>query len=102
MVYVVVLAGVLVAAVVLYAIFVPKEDSILEPKEEDISGAFVPTQPDPDPVKDEVAEVQSYNFETTADLAAETAVITPEPTPFPEEKVKVVKKKATSKKTKSE
>jgi len=101
MVYVVVLAGALVAAVVLYAIFVPKEDSILEPKEE-TPGGFVPTQPDPEPAKDEVAEVQSYNFETTADLAAETAVVTPEPTPFPEEKVKVVKKKTTSKKTKSE
>ena len=101
MVYVVVLAGVLVAAVVLYSIFVPKEDSILEPQEETPS-AFVPTQPDPEPVKDEVAEVQSYNFETTADLAAETAVFTPEPTPLPSEKVKAVKKKATSKKTKSE
>lgn len=101
MVYVVVLAGVLVAAVVLYAIFVPKEESVLEPKE-DTPGAFVPTQPDPEPVKDEVAEVQSYNFETTADLAAETAVITPDPTPIAVEKVKVVKKKATSKKTKSE
>lgn len=99
MVYVVVLAGFLVAAVVLYSIFIPKEDSILEPKE-DTPGAFVPTQPDPTPVKDDVAEVQSYNFETTADLAAETAVVTPEPTPVTVEKVKVVKKKATPKKTK--
>ncbi len=99
MVYVVVLAGVLVAAVVLYSIFVPKENSVIEPKEE-LPGGFVPMQPDPEPAKDEVAEVQSYNFETTADLAAETAVVTPEPTPFPEEKVKVVKKKTTSKKTK--
>lgn len=99
MVYVVVLAGALVAAVVLYSIFVPKKDSILEPKE-DTPGAFVPTQPDPISPKDDVAEVQSYNFETTADLAAETAVFTPEPTPVTVEKVKVVKKKATPKKTK--
>lgn len=100
MVYVVVLAGALVAAVVLYSIFVPKEDSILEPKE-DTPGGFTPIQVDPQPVeKGEVAEVQSYNFETTADLAAETAVVTPEPTPVTVEKVKIVKKKATPKKTK--